>query len=165
MSLRPRRRRVAARGAVVSGAVVMAVGLLAGCGAAVPAGGAPPGPSGSAVRSPVPPPSDTAAPPVPAEGITLRELGFQNGPVDAFFVPRTVVITDRVDQPNAVTVVVSAPGPAELARYYRMTLPRASFTVTADDAATNTLTFTGHGWSGVLTGADGTTAVSLRPTG
>jgi hypothetical protein len=95
----------------------------------------------------------------------LRQLGFQNGPVDAFYVPPTVVITDRVDQPNAVTVVMSAPGPAKLAAYYRATLPAAGFTVTADDGATDTLTFSGQGWSGVLTGTEGTTAVSLRPDG
>jgi hypothetical protein len=90
-------------------------------------------------------------------------LGFVNGPLDAFSVPVGAVLTDRVDQPNAVTVVMSAPSGAELAGYYRRALPAAGFAISADDPATNTMTFAGNGWTGVLTGSVGTTAVALRP--
>jgi hypothetical protein len=106
----------------------------------------------------------SAAPSVPSDGISLRLLGFQNGPVDAFSIPRDAAVTDTVDQPNAVTVVMSSPSAAGIADYYRRALPAAGFTITADDPATDTLTFTGHGWTGALTGSGAATAVFLRPS-
>lgn len=133
--------------------IVFGGALLAGCGAAI---------------EPTPSPSPALAAPssavsIPPTGITLRNWGFTYGPLDAFSIPASAVVTDRVDQPNAVTVVMSAPSTAELTAYYRTALPAAGFTITADDAATDTLTFRGNGWTGVLTGTPDATAVSLRP--
>ena len=152
MCVRPRWTRCAASSAVLIGAV----GLLLGCGAAEPA----PSPtvSASSLR-----PSPSGTPRVPADGVTLGELGFSNGPLDTFSIPTSAVVTDRVDQPNAVTIVMTAPPAAALTDYYRRALPAAGFTITADDPATNTLTFAGQGWTGALTGSEDATAVSLRP--
>ena len=155
MCVRPRRGR---RGAAAVLAVLVGAGLLTGCGAA---GVSEPEPS----RSPVASSAATAEPSIPADGLTLRELGFTNGPIDTFSVPASSIITDKVDQPNAVTVVMSAPDTPTLAAYYRTALPAAGFTVTADDRANGTMTFGGHGWTGVLTGSDAATAVALRPAG
>ena len=130
---------------------------LGGCGAAEDL---PSEPSPSAWASSAAP---TASPSVPDDGITLAGLGFVNGPRDTFSVPYAAQVTDRVDQPNAVTVVMSAPPAAEVAEYYRRALPAAGYTITAADAATSTLTFTGQGWEGALTGSDGRSAVFLRP--
>jgi hypothetical protein len=152
MCVQPRWTRCA-----VASAVLIAVpGLLIGCGAAGPE------PSPSAISSTAKP-SPTITPSIPANGVTLGELGFSNGPLDTFSIPTSAVVTDRVDQPNAVTIVMSAPRPAALADYYRRALPAGGFTITADDPATSTLTFAGQGWTGALTGSGDATAVSLRP--
>jgi hypothetical protein len=98
------------------------------------------------------------------DGIALSLLGFSNGPVGYFSVPRTAVVTDRVDQPNSVTLVLSSPTATALASYYRRALPAAGFRIDRDDPATATLTFSGHGWSGAFTGSDSSSAVFLRPT-
>ena len=136
--------------------LVGVLGPLMGCGAAGPV------PRPTAISSTAKP-SPTVTPRVPADGVTLGELGFSNGPLDTFSIPTTAVVTDRVDQPNAVTIVMSAPDAAALTDYYRRALPAAGFTITADDAATNTLTFAGQGWTGALTGSEDATAVALRP--
>lgn len=156
MCVRPRRGRVGAAAAIV---VLLGTGLLAGCGAA---GVSDPEPSRSPSASSTA--TATAEPSIPSDGLTLRELGFTNGPVDAFSVPASSLITDKVDQPNAVTVVMSAPDTPTLAAYYRVALPAAGFTITADDRANGTMTFGGHGWTGVLTGSDAVSAVALRPS-
>ena len=90
-------------------------------------------------------------------------LGFVNGPLDAFSVPVGAVLTDRVDQPNAVTLVLGAPSGDQLIAYYRRALPEAGFRITADRPQADTLVFTGQGWSGVLTGTGSVTAIALRP--
>jgi hypothetical protein len=151
MCVRPRRAWVAAASAVL----VVSSAALAGCGAQVEL--PEPTPSGSVSASP------SGRVSVPPDGISLRLLGFDNGPVDAFSIPRNAAVSDHVDQPNAVTVVMSTPSGPEIAAYYRRALPAAGFTVTADDRATNTITFTGHGWTGALTGSGEATAVFLRP--
>lgn len=133
---------------------VLGLGLLtAGCGAGLPIEDPSP--------SPVPP-SVTAGPRVPPDGVALAVLGFTYGPGQALSVPRSALITDRVDQPNAVTVVFGTPTPTEIAAYYRRTLPATGFRI-IEDAGGETLTFAGYGWRGALTGADATSAISLRP--
>jgi hypothetical protein len=62
-----------------------------------------------------------------------------------------------------VAMVVSSPPPAEIAAYLRRALPAAGFTITADDAAATTMTFSGNGWIGSFTGNDRVSAVLLRP--
>jgi hypothetical protein len=142
--------------------LVVTAFLLASC-----AAGQDPGPSPSLSTSPSPslssPSASPAAPSIPADGVTLAFLGFTNGPGAYFSVPRAALITDRVDQPNAVTIVMTRPTADELASYYRRALPSAGFHIDRDDAATATLTFSGHGWQGAFTGADNSSAVFLRP--
>src|SRR6478672_6508257 len=105
MCVRPRRARFAAASALL----VVTAALLVGCGA-----GTEPSPSPSPTAGPSASPDSSAAsisptPSVPSDGISLRLLGFENGPLDAFSIPRHAAVTDHVDQPNAVTVVMSSP--------------------------------------------------------
>ena len=102
-------------------------------------------------------------PSVPSDGITLAALGYLHGPVRYFSLPRTAVLTAKVDQPNNVTAVVSSPSAQEVGSYLRRALPAAGFLITADRSAANTMTFAGHGWNGSFTGDDGASAVLLRP--
>jgi hypothetical protein len=100
---------------------------------------------------------------IPADGVTLATLGYLNGPIQRFSLPRTAVITTKVDQPNNVVAVLSSPSPTELTAYLRRALPTAGFTITADNPAAQTLTFVGNGWSGSVTAHDRVSAVLLRP--
>jgi hypothetical protein len=110
------------------------------------------------------PTASSARPPsIPPDGITLAALGYLNGPVQQFSLPRTAVITAKVDQPNNVAAVVSSPSPAEMRSYLLRALPAARFEITADRQESNTMTFAGHGWSGSFTGDDRGSAVLLRP--
>jgi hypothetical protein len=127
--------------------------LLLGCSAGYPSDASSAKPTASSAR----PPS------IPPDGITLTALGYLNGPVQQFSLPRTAVITAKVDQPNNVAAVVSSPSPAEMRSYLLRALPAAGFEITADRAASNTMTFTGHGWNGSFTGDDRASAVLLRP--
>jgi hypothetical protein len=138
------------RGVVASALVAFA---LTGCGA----GGVLP--NSSEASSPAP----TAAVSLPADGVSLSALGFENGPVDRVFVPVGAQVSSRVDQPNNVTVVLTAPPAADLLAFYRRTAVTNGFTVTADDAATTTLTFAGFGWTGTFTGDAQASALLLRP--
>ena len=70
---------------------------------------------GSGEAPPVPPPieRDAAQPTptavtVPADGVTLRSLGYLNGPVEQFTLPRTALVSAAVDQPNNVTAVLTS---------------------------------------------------------
>jgi hypothetical protein len=117
----------------------------------------------------VPPPSRstpssaTPSASTPADGVSLQSLGYLNGPALQFSLPRTSVLTAAVDQTNNVTAVLTSPPPTEVAAYLRRTLPKAGFTVVADDPAALTMTFTGYGWAGSFTGTEKTSAVLLRP--
>lgn len=100
---------------------------------------------------------------IPADGLTLSDLGLVNGPVTAFSVPRGVGIVVAVDQPNGVSLVLKNLPASAIADYLRRALPGAGFAITRDDPATSTLTFTGSGWHGSFTGAENSSAVILRP--
>ncbi len=95
--------------------------------------------------------------------MALASLGYLFGPVNRVSLPRTAVVTARVDQANNVTAVLATPPPAEVAAYLRRALPVAGFTLTDDDPAADTLTFTGYGWTGSFTGDDRLSALLLRP--
>ena len=127
--------------------------LLVGCSAGSPGDASSAAPTASSVR----PPS------IPPDGITLAALGYLNGPVQEFSLPRTAVITAKVDQPNNVAAVLSSPSPAEMRSYLLRVLPATGFEITADRPASDTMTFAGHGWSGSFTGDDRASAVLLRP--
>jgi hypothetical protein len=127
--------------------------LLVGCSAGYPTDSS----------SATPTASSTQPPSIPPDGVTLAALGYLNGPIQQFSLPRTAVVTAKVDQPNNVAAVVSSPTPAEMRSYLVRALPAAGFEITADPPASNTMTFTGHGWSGSFTGDDRASAVLLRP--
>jgi hypothetical protein len=143
---------------------LLVAGCSAGDGSASPSGSAA---SPAQTSSHSPPGSSPGAgdpgPSIPAEGASLAVLGFSNGPSAYFSVPRTVVVTDRVDQPSSVTLVLASPTAAELESYFRRVLPAAGFTIEREDRASTTLTFSGHGWRGAFTGTDSVSAVFLRP--
>jgi hypothetical protein len=127
--------------------------LLMGCSVGYPNDG----------NSAAPTASSAPSPSIPLDGITLAALGYLNGPIHQFSLPRIAVITAKVDQPNNVVAVVSSPSPAELRSYLLRALPAAGFEITADRPTENTMTFAGHGWSGSFTGNDRASAVLLRP--
>lgn len=127
--------------------------LLMGCSAGYPNDGTSATPTASSAPSPS----------IPSDGITLAALGYLNGPIHQFSLPRTAVIIAKVDQPNNVVTVVSSPSPAELRSYLLRALPAAGFEITADQPRANTLTFAGHGWTGSFTGDARASAVLLRP--
>jgi hypothetical protein len=129
------------------------------------AGGCRGGGTGPVVpsRSPAPTASSTAAPTLPADGVSLQALGFLNGPVQQFSLPRSAVLSAAVDQANNVTAVLSKPSATEVAAYLRRALPVTGFTVVEDDPAGLAMTFSGHGWTGSFTGNETTSAVLLRP--
>jgi hypothetical protein len=121
---------------------------------------AEPSPSGASPGSPSADGSSQSATPA---GLTLRQLGFDNGPLDAFSLPRDSVISTAVDQPNVVTIVLAGPSPQTVEGYLRDTLPRQGFTIDARADAGQAMTFDGNGWSGAFTGTGATSAIVLRP--
>jgi hypothetical protein len=137
--------------------VIALVGVvgLAGCGAAGSVSDVSPAPS----SSPTPSPTVSA----PADGVSLAALGFDNGPVDRVFVPFGARVASRVDQTNNVTLVLTSPSAADLTAFYRRTATGNGFTVTGEDPASTTLTFSGFGWTGTFTGDRQASALLLRP--
>ncbi len=129
---------------------------------------ATPSATSSAPSSATPPPgpspaASTATPSPTVAGVTLRALGFEHGPLDAFSLPHDLVVSTSVDQPNVVTIVLASPPPAAVESYLRDTLPREGFTIDARADTGEAMTFEGHGWSGAFTGSGATSAVVLRP--
>jgi len=152
----PGRRRVL----VAVTVLVMAVG--GGCGR----GEGPSGPSETTIPTPTSSASSSpagTARPSPVDGVTLASLGFRNGPVQQFTLPRTALLSASVDQTNNVTAVLSQPPPADVADHLRQALPATGFTITADDPGGLALTFAGHGWTGSFTASEATSAILLRP--
>jgi hypothetical protein len=141
-------------------AAVSVVVLLAATGGC---GGGDNGPVLPSARPTPPLRAATATVTTPADGVSLQTLGYLNGPVQQFSLPRSSVITAGVDQANNVTAVLSWPAANEVAGYLRRTLPMSGFTIVKDDPAAMTLTFTGYGWTGSVTGNETTSAVLLRP--
>jgi hypothetical protein len=121
--------------------------------------------AGSSIDSAPAPTTASSARPlsIPADGITLADLGFLNGPITQFSLPRTALLTAKVDQPNNVAAVVSSPSPTVIESYLRRALPAAGFTITADRPSANTMTFVGQGWSGSFTADGRASAILLRP--
>jgi len=112
-----------------------------------------------------PPPPQPATPEVtwtasaPADGVTLTQLGFRNGPAE-FWLPSGVVIRDRVDLEANITVTITSPGGAELAAWLRRNLPAAGFEITADGQ--DSLLFRRGQWQGAFTLTAALSALSLR---
>lgn len=159
-------------GAAVA-AAVLSCGALSGCGAADAQPAATPSSTPTPTASA---PSETATPATPTpgtpspttatptlSGVTLRQLGFTNGPLDEFTLPSTLEVSAKVDQPNVVSIVLVNPSPAEVEDYLRAALPREGFRIDARATAGAAMTFAGHGWTGGFTGTGTSSAVVLRP--
>lgn len=150
-------------GAAVATAVLLGCGALSGCGAAADG---PPAttPSSTPSQSASAPSETPTADPTPTlSGVTLRQLGFTNGPLDEFTLPSTLEVSAKVDQPNVVSIVLVNPSPAEVEDYLRAALPREGFRIDARATAGAAMTFAGHGWTGGFTGTGTSSAVVLRP--
>ncbi len=150
----------------------LAAVCLGGCGAAAGPGDPSPSPvpptSTSAEPSPssapsVSPSAETPTPSATLAGLTLRQLGFANGPLDEFSLPSDLVVTTAVDQPNVVTIVLARPSPETVEDYLRATLPNEGFAIDARADAGEAMTFEGNGWTGAFTGTGATSAIVLRP--
>lgn len=76
------------------------------------------------------------------------------------WVPEGASVAQRIDQPNVVTLVFSAPRGAELAAFYRQTLPAGGWVVTAD--ANDSLVFQAPGWEGAFTASTQVSGLTLR---
>ncbi|HEY5981147.1 MAG TPA: hypothetical protein VIT41_16090 [Microlunatus sp.] len=96
-------------------------------------------------------------------GLTLRQLGFENGPLDEFSLPSDLRVSTAVDQPNVVTIVLARPSPQTVEAYLRATLPDEGFSIDARADTGQAMTFAGHGWTGAFTGTGATSAIVLRP--
>lgn len=166
-----RRRRTIARVGISVVGLLAAGSLLTGCGAADPADGpsASPGNAPSSIAAPSlsARPSVSPTPPDPSPAVqlgpTLRELGFQNGPLDDFSLPKGALAVAQVDQPNTVTFVLTQPSPEAVESYLRTTLVKNGFTINARADIGQAMTFSGHGWTGAFTGTNSTSAIVLRP--
>lgn len=126
---------------------LLLVAVLAGCSALPGDGGATPSPVGSASVS------------APADALSLRDLGFSNGPGD-IWLPQQVVVVERVDLENNVTLVISEPSGAELAQWLRVHLLASGYEITADGQ--DSLLFSKESWQGAFTVTGGHSALSLR---
>lgn len=89
----------------------------------------------------------------------LASLGFTHAP-SGFSVPANAQITDRIDQPNQVTAVFSAPDGFEMAAYLRENLPAMGFQVTGDKD--NALLFTSGTIRGAFYAEGSLSSLSLR---
>ena len=139
---------------------VAATAALTACGAATEPGQPTPAAQPSTpAASPSPTPTDS---PSVQRGLTLRQLGFQNGPAE-FSVPSDAIISTSVDQPNVVTIVLARPSPQTVEDYLRATLPEEGFTIDATAVAGSAMEFEGNGWRGGFTGTAATSAIVLRP--
>lgn len=125
---------------------VACLALLAGC-------------SGQGPGQPEPTPTAHVTEPVPDDGVLLGDLGFRHAP-EGVSIPRGAVVTERIDQTNNVTLVMTAPSGTELAGYLRGSLPDQGFEITAD--GNNSLLFTRGRWVGAFTTQDGYSALTLR---
>lgn len=109
--------------------------------------------------SPSPTPLASTVTAAPDDGVLLGDLRFDNAPA-GLSIPRGSVIAERIDSPNNVTVVLTAPDGLTVVDYLRRTLPEVGFTITGDDQ--NSLLFDGGGWQGAFTTSDGYSALTLR---
>ncbi len=133
----------------VSAGVVCAVAVLGGC--SVPVAGSSPTSTQTA--------SVPVTPTIPSDGVSLRALGFVNGPSTAFSIPQGSVLTTRIDHDDVVTLVFAAPAGSELEAYFTDALPKAGFTIKS--SANDAITFTGYGWDGSFVAAE-ESGVTLR---
>lgn len=68
----------------------------------------------------------------PPDGVSLRQLGFTNGPVDTVFLPAGVQLTRKVDQVNVTTALGPGDQGATVYAFLRRTLQAGIWVVDAD---------------------------------
>ncbi len=138
--------------------MLVATGALAGCGAkGSPAASSAPVSSGSpAAASSAPVPAGSSA---AADAVTLRALGIANGP-EGFPVPEGLIVSEQVDNPNNVTLVIDSFQGESTYQFLRSRLPAAGYTISAD--ANQSLVFSGKGWEGAFTVSEEVAALTLR---
>lgn len=121
--------------------------MLAAC-AAAPTAPRDPGPPVAVAR--------------PPDGVSLRQLGFTNGPVDAVFLPVGVQVTRKVDQVNVTTALGPGDlGPAVYA-YLKRTLQVGIWVVDTD--RDTSLLFHNAGYDGAFTTNTDLWGLTLRRT-
>lgn len=138
--------------ATAAAVVLVAVGALAGCGAP----GSPVGSGSPTAASSAPVPAGSSA---AAGAVTLRALGIANGP-DGFPVPEGLIVSEHVDNPNNVTLVIDAFQGESTYQFLRSRLPAAGYSISAD--ANQSLVFSGKGWQGAFTVSGEVAALTLR---
>lgn len=101
---------------------------------------------------------------LPADGATLADFGIKNGPV-GFTLPKGLAISQVIDQPNVVTVIVSAEQAGKLGDYLATNLASMGFTITGRTPTAGTatsLTFEMPDWQGAFTTGDRQAGLTLR---
>lgn len=141
---------------------VTGVTLAAGCSA----GTTTPSPTpGQVTRTPIPATTPAGPVTVPDDGVSLADLGFRNGPVEQFSLPRSAVLGSlRVDQPNQLTMTIGSPPTAEVIAYLVETIPAAGFTIVdhVTDADGGALIALGYGWEASLVSTPDGSALTLQ---
>ncbi len=127
-------------------AALPAVVVVAACSAA----GVEPGPT---------PTLPSVATP-PADGVSLRGLGFRNGPVDNVSLPADAAVVRRVDQPNVTTAFGPAADGERVREHLLRTLPAAGWQLDRDTA--DALLFHVTGYDGAFTRNDELWGLTLR---
>ena len=99
---------------------------------------------------------------MPDGAVAIQSFGFKHAP-EGFPVPAASVVTDRVDQTNAIAVVFTAPSGLELASFFRSALPADGWDITADGQ--NSLLFERGEFRGAFTVTGQLAALSIRSDG
>ncbi len=140
------------------GAVVPAVAglvLLTGC-------------SASGNGSPTPVDTTSASTPIPAsstrptDAVALSAYAISHGPA-VFGLPAGLTVVQKVDQPNVVTLVLTAESSKNLESWLVKNLPTMGYRI--DGSGGDSVVFTGVEWSGAYTRTDSVAGLTLRRTG
>lgn len=124
-------------------AVAMAAGLaLGGCASSQP-----------------PPPAPSISYQLPGDGVLANHVGIENAP-DGFSLPRGLVISDLVDQPNVITFITDKENASVLESYLIGNLDKMGFSITGQ--APGSLVFEREGWQGAFTTSDEIAGFALR---
>lgn len=95
-------------------------------------------------------------------GQTLAGMGFRNGPRN-FTVPDDLVLTDRVDQTNVVTLVMDGGQGHRVHDYLLAELPGQGWRIEA--SSEDSIVFSTDGWEGAFTTTDARAGLTLRRLG
>ena len=136
-----------AAGAVLAGAVLAAG--LSGCSPRPSPAGAG---SSSGAQAPTSPDADLP-------GVALTELGFRNGP-EGFTVPAGLVLSERVDQTDVVTLITDGSQGRRVHDYLMAALPSMGWTI--EGSSGDSIVFSGGGWQGAFTMTDEQAGLTLR---